>query len=484
MVAHTESVVWVRYVRRELRSLSDTDRDAYLDAMEVIFKEDCTLGKSMYGDSWACIDEFTRMHANYAGDPECDHMHDGYGFLTQHAGLSMWFEQALQAVNPSVTLPYWDYTIEQHAVHMAMGDARVWRESVVFSETWFGEANTKAENLNAVSNGRFAYTSVRLNSANFSSYNNAYGMMRAPWNNNNVPYVTRSNSSYGFTLTDMPSCAYHYNLLAETTFEDFGKDSMYSPHGPTHLAIGGTWGADWKSYLLEWDYNLLYAYRWGIGGFSKQKNMFRAGWMHCPEYCGMDTPQAMCKCSCGDKDTQALKESKLNMLFMGQDWLLQSNNGTSLANNIFDLLCNNLNDTAAVMGDSLEAASPNDVSFWPTHPTVDRLLQWKRINGFESEDWPDDSAWSVYGMSTGYCWGHNKNDVLFYTNLFDNEAGPYSNADLWSLLDPKNPKSPYIYDTFEWPHCVDEGYTIDLMEQVGLPDGNVRASRIPVNVER
>ena len=39
-------------------------------------------------------------------------MHDGYGFVTQHSALSKWFEVVMQAVNPVVTLPYWDYTIE------------------------------------------------------------------------------------------------------------------------------------------------------------------------------------------------------------------------------------------------------------------------------------------------------------------------------------------------------------------------------------
>jgi hypothetical protein len=34
----------------------------------------------------------------------------------QHAALSIKFEEALQAVDPSVTLPYWDYTIDAETI--------------------------------------------------------------------------------------------------------------------------------------------------------------------------------------------------------------------------------------------------------------------------------------------------------------------------------------------------------------------------------
>ena len=63
------------------------------------------------------------MHNDLAGDPYCDHAHDGFGFLTMHAALSLRFEKVLQTVKPDVTLPYWDYTIDMHAVGMAGGDA-------------------------------------------------------------------------------------------------------------------------------------------------------------------------------------------------------------------------------------------------------------------------------------------------------------------------------------------------------------------------
>lgn len=44
-------------------------------------------------------------------DPTCDHWHDGPGFSTAHMALTLMYEQALQAVNPSIAIPYWDFTV-------------------------------------------------------------------------------------------------------------------------------------------------------------------------------------------------------------------------------------------------------------------------------------------------------------------------------------------------------------------------------------
>ena len=38
--------------------------------------------------------------------------HEGTGFLTHHLALTNSFEASLRAVDPAVTLPYWDFSIE------------------------------------------------------------------------------------------------------------------------------------------------------------------------------------------------------------------------------------------------------------------------------------------------------------------------------------------------------------------------------------
>ena len=420
------------------------------------------------------------MHNDLAGDPYCDHAHDGFGFLTMHAALSLWFEKVLQTVKPDVALPYWDYTIDMHAVGMAGGDTRRWRDSIVWSDDWFGTSRPERVD-HVIDKGRFAWTPVTVNNGNKSMFTNGYGMMRAPWNNNRASYVTRSNTSYGFEITDMPGCASHHNVLQYTNFSDFGFHIMYNPHGTTHLAIGGVWNADWRQRLLDMNYNMVLAPSWTLLGFAKQKNMYRAGYTTCPEYCSLDTPMEQCKCQCADSAAK-IKSGEymdvINMLFQGYEPFLEDKDGNDVSAFIYRLLCNDFNDTYATMGDSLESASPADVSFWPTHPTVDRLFQWRRLNGMDLT-WPGNMAWSVEGTRIAYCNGHNQHDTLPFSGLFDDSGNWYTNKELLHLTDPSNSRSTYIYDNFEWPHCVDEGYSADLMVQTGLPDSNVRASALP-----
>lgn len=53
-------------------------------------------------------------------------------------GLTLMFEQALQTINPAVTVPYWDFTLE--STFFGSSD---FRSSGVFADDWFGEATTQ-----------------------------------------------------------------------------------------------------------------------------------------------------------------------------------------------------------------------------------------------------------------------------------------------------------------------------------------------------
>jgi hypothetical protein len=46
-------------------------------------------------------------------------------------------------------------------------------------------------------------------------------------------------------------------------------------------------------------------------------------------------------------------------------------------------------EAGTMEGDQLEAGSPFDISFWPIHPTIERLWHFKKLKGFFSdESWP------------------------------------------------------------------------------------------------
>lgn len=67
--------------------------------------------------------------------------HDGLGFLTSHSLISNTFEYSLQRVNPKLTLPYWDFTIEDFEAEKSFDDDDLKIVSPIFQESWFGSAD-------------------------------------------------------------------------------------------------------------------------------------------------------------------------------------------------------------------------------------------------------------------------------------------------------------------------------------------------------
>jgi len=462
--------IMCKYVRREVRQLFESDRIDFLDTMEILFKTDEDEGRGLYGNDFHGIDFFTRIHNNMAGAKECDHFHNGLGFSNHHVAFTLLFEKSLQSINPKVTVPYWDYTIEAHYVYNANGDIHAWRSSIAFDDDWFGSASPKDY---IIDSGRWAYTPVMSNSSKYSSITNAYGFMRSPWNQNKIPYVTRHNQTYGYDETIFPDCGAHYVQLTITDFYDFGMDLENEPHGLVHTVLGGAWNADIKKRIaIDNDFNISLFEFIGTEAFAWQKNMWRAGLLSCPTMCSMDTPQSECKCTCPMLTSWLENKEARSILYLVGDKFQASDADKYFINNageeksdvILRTLCNDYDDFYPTLGDNIESASSNDVIFWPTHPTVDRLFTWRRINGFSNETWVDNSATSVRGLYTGYCYGHNREDVTIWNNLFDNGDYYYTNEDIYHFTNPSNEYFPYVYDNFRWSHCAEEGYPLDLLE--------------------
>ena len=78
-------------------------------------------GRAAYGPHYKALAEFELMHLNAAGDRAVDHIHDGMGIATQHISMTGEFELALQAVDGSLAVPYWDYTYDAYRVAARTG---------------------------------------------------------------------------------------------------------------------------------------------------------------------------------------------------------------------------------------------------------------------------------------------------------------------------------------------------------------------------
>lgn len=109
-------------------------------------------------------------------------------------------------------------------------------------------------------------------------------------------------------------------------------------------------------------------------------------------------------------------------------------------------------------GDHLEAASPAEASFWPIHPSIDRLLQYKElVNPFTNRNWTTGDA-----VCTGsICKGHHSYDLSYFHTVVE-VNGTYekhylTNEEIRDAIRPSTYRMSYIYDNFDWPHCIDEG---------------------------
>lgn len=101
--------VWVKYVRRELSSLNEEDRENFLDAFYTLWTVSTVEGKKLYGDRYKSVHYFATLHNDGGGNAVCDEFHGGLGFLNNHMYLSAYLEQSLQLVNPKVALHYLEY---------------------------------------------------------------------------------------------------------------------------------------------------------------------------------------------------------------------------------------------------------------------------------------------------------------------------------------------------------------------------------------
>lgn len=101
---------YVKYVRRELSTLTNEDREAFLDAFATLWTVNTVDGKELFGDSYKSLFYFATLHNDGGANSVCDEFHGGLGFVNDHLYLSAFLEQSLQLVNPKVALHYMEYT--------------------------------------------------------------------------------------------------------------------------------------------------------------------------------------------------------------------------------------------------------------------------------------------------------------------------------------------------------------------------------------
>lgn len=478
----SEGKLLCMYVRRELRALTTADLAKTMDAMYTMWDVEEEDGQTLYGSDYHNYVYLLEYHYFNAAWKDADHVHEGNGFIAQHIKMTNIFETAMQSIDPSISLPYWDYTIET-----AYGIG-VW-ESPMFQENTFGELTLPA-NLTwgwlyasndiddgRIPNGRWA-DAVSDYNTKYDELYSAYGYMRAPWNINPSKYITR----YVSVDKDLPKCDSHYTMLEYNDIMDFLQQIPYAPHASTHGVVGGVFGCDAMNPLREsgyiWDVDaqINLCKNW----IFYLKELYRADVLIPPSDCdasnsageySVEKEDISCKYQCNEGRmgvlTLMLKHSVLNSDY---DCIPVDDMPDEGWDAWIDFICSG--DGSKVFGgDHLESASPADPSFWPIHPTTERLLQAKYMSGgFDSDEWPSDATSdyvcnkvSCYNMETddfdiseSCCYGHYQYDQMYDATNNDRETkvGP-TNDEIHKWTNPTKSyyAMTYIYDGFNWDHC-------------------------------
>jgi hypothetical protein len=466
--------VMVKYVRYEIRSLTDTDRDQFFDALETMYKTPQEEGVSRYGPKFRSAASLVREHLLGAADKQCDHWHDDAGILTHHMGFTLEAEQSLQAINVNVSIPYWDYTLD------ALMYANDWTLSPIFDDAWFGMASPESVD-HVVTHGRWAYLQVEklstANAAQSSRTHNPYNLLRSPWNTNPTPYVTRYRYVDG--LMDggwaLPNCMQFQQAAKLDWIGDIFSVLNGELHGPIHVMIGGQWAFDThlnvSTGLAEMGLTQI-----STAFLLSSKFLWRQGYVRCPEYCSDDTPARDCTCSCpsevlsGRTPYEVMDDAGLfdfvdvfaNISYVNE---LGLDFGTLLG-----LICH-----VGHAGEAFTSAAPYDPTFWPLHGVAERFLAYKRIAAVSGKttlnetwgyrhdtiasdthrvcDWDNVTGMELPTCVKGTCPGHKEYDVMPMGD-FLNRGETYTNRQFYEFTWPYNDDLPYVYDSYSsWPAC-------------------------------
>ena len=91
--------------------------------------------------------------------------------MTHHVGFTLELEVALQAVDRTVSVPFWEYTIDEYEYcersggsDSSQGTRGCWERAIssqspIFDQDWFGAAAPSNQH-HIVTEGRWGYTSA------------------------------------------------------------------------------------------------------------------------------------------------------------------------------------------------------------------------------------------------------------------------------------------------------------------------------------
>ncbi|CAN0296732.1 unnamed protein product [Pylaiella littoralis] len=488
VVAKATVTISCRYVRRELRELTDSDLGQVLDAMEVYYRVSTEEGQARYGEGFF---NFERLAAYHDADLTKFCYHAGVQFLTAHAAFGLAMERSLQAVNPRVSLPFWDYMIEAETV------GADWPTSAIFDDDMFGRAVGAQESGHQLKEGRFGGIASITKADDVSTvgdgidldcHRNAYGYLGPTYNYQDLPLLTRAGSYCNLDADALFATSEDFFRCFSTSSTLGGWEYCMEKkvHGDMHALLGGAFDCnvdmqqfhlehpEYGTALLTFVLSYLTAHYWPNNIFSPEIN-------ECDSDCAMGQEAGINECGCTcTVDAMTMSEDEVYSLTSGfistaternnaekfvsydpsseRPWGFQKD-GVRLDDDATMLLLRHvvkLGCEPSAVGAMIGGASPMDPLFFMLHPLFEKGLHvlWMSpaFRDRYSFEWED-----------GSCTGSRLEDLMPFSEKYlgmGSGTELLTNSQLMSMFHASNPRLPYVYDRFDkwgtvedWDFC-------------------------------
>eukprot|EP01035_Chromulina_nebulosa_P020096 gene20096-26092_t len=378
-------------------------------------------GQAIYGSKFHSAEYFLHLHLQGAGTSDCDHWHDGAGILPHHVAITLQLEQSLQSIDPSISIPYWEYGQDRYLYDH-------WYNSVVFDKDWFGE-NSPSNSDHKISDGSIwqdittpagkEYLDWDITSSgSLNPFVNAYGMLRSPWNNNPSNYIGRHNQTYSTDAFDgFPECKSLKSCFDSRSMAEFSSCFNGDTHGPVHVLIGGAWN---EPELLN-DHDVSF-----LKGYSRLllfKVLWRMGYTRCPTSCDISKSD---ECSCSVPDEYINTYGAKNIL-TAANAIYPSSLSNYFAQFTSDeqyLKALKVLEDPGYVGEMYSSGASFDPTFWPIHGDItdfEESFAYPDYNVYSGEiylqgrcDWSNvksiDDLTLPTCSSDSTCSGHDAND--------------------------------------------------------------------------
>lgn len=440
-----------KYVRRDIRDMTDDDRDRFFRAVAVTLRVDDDAGARLYGDDYRSTDYFVRLHLDglTKGREAC---RKSPAFLNNLVAIATQFERSLQSIDPKIALPYWDMTSS-----FAHSDV----------EDLVGPSNNSQR---VVDSGRFAFTPLRTNARSYSNVTNAYGLLASPWDTNPTPFVTRSDERYGAgpTIGYDPCDAFRrVSYRSLTTLTD---DLSHVLRAFVEEKVGGgSW--NYLPSLREQQAKLDELVPRRQGDYtSLTKSYWRMGFVTCPEFCAHDTPSTECTCALSEM-AQNRFESAYDLFnatrHVSFDLFGTRLDDPSVNSTLWEMALNQISNGGHFATIS-DGAAPNDPLFWLLPGSLERYVQQIRYvastgqfyfdtSWNPAKSWENDASIVRQGKSEDDCEGSREQDVLPFKVddlLADVDAPTITSGEYFNSTAPFSPNLRYVYDQLlNWTDC-------------------------------